>query len=62
MKIKMREYSHPTWDMTLFTEGKDGDRIAIDMLGEGNGDPELLTFTECEMTREEIAALPEFEG
>lgn len=60
-KIKMRKYSHPTWDMALFTEEKDGDQIALDMLGGGNGDPGLLAFTECEMTREEIEALPEFD-
>ena len=58
----MREYSHPTWEMTLFTPDSDGEKPALDMLGEGNGDPDLLTFTHREMTQEEIDALPEFEG
>lgn len=60
--VLMREYSHPEWDMTLFTPEEDGEKTALDILGEGNGDPELLTFTHREMTQEEVDALSEFDG
>ena len=58
--VKMRVYSHPSWDMKLILKPGD-DSFALENLGEDE-DQTLLQMEEIEMTQEEVDALPEFDG
>lgn len=59
--MKTYHYSHPDWDMTLIVTCDEHKKEAEGALGH-DSDPAMLSFTEVEMTEEEVAQLPEFSG
>lgn len=58
--MKMEQFSHPSWDMKLILHPGQGS-VALENLGEDD-DESLLQMEEIEMTKEEVDALPEFDG